>query len=224
MRDRCWLQHLTLLGACGLTLPEPTWSHLNPYVLPVKCSRSLVSRTAVHDGNARNSAGFAAASEPDAAALEVVGRQSPRYLRAGKVAAAGTHFTTGVCRLGAGRESAAALVPHRVHQHRGRDLAGNAAAAGTGIAAGRRRRTYHRSTQPFLVGLAAAESGRSRRTGNTAGAQSDVQANSGHHSKVMDPAAAVVGGGGHAEGVLPRQAEGGRSGEANQFAARGVAG
>src|SRR5208283_4691920 len=63
------------------------------------------------------------------------------------------------------------------------------------------------STEPLLVGLAAEESGRSCRTRNAAGSESDGQADSGHYSEVMDPAAAVVGSGGHAESVLPRQAE-----------------
>src|SRR5208283_356006 len=92
-----------------------------------------------------------------------------------------------------------ALVSDGVQQHWGRDFAGNAAAAGAGIAAGRGGGTYHRSTQPLLVGIVAAEPGRSRRAGKPAVTQAYCQADSGRDSEVMDAAADVVGSGGHAE-------------------------
>src|ERR1700675_1506942 len=103
--------------------------HLNYYVLPLKRRRSLVSRVAVHGDGVGHPSGFAPAGEPDAAALEVAGRQSARYLRAGEASAAPTHFTAGECGPAARGASAPAMVSHRVHQHRRRDLAGNTAAA-----------------------------------------------------------------------------------------------
>src|SRR5882762_147267 len=102
---------------------------LNSYVLPLKRRRSLVSRPATHGHGVGHSAGFAPAGEPDAAALEVAGRQSARYLRAGEAPATPTYFAAGECRPAARGSSALAMVSHRVHQHRRRDLAGNPAAA-----------------------------------------------------------------------------------------------
>src|SRR4029077_2297764 len=99
------------------------------YVLPLKRRRSLVSRAAVDGHRVGHSARFASTREPDATPLEVARRQSARHLRAGETAAAPTHFTPGECRPAAWGASAPAMVSHRVHQHRRRDLAGNTAAA-----------------------------------------------------------------------------------------------
>src|SRR5208337_1682720 len=61
------------------------------------------------------------------------------------------------------------------------------------------------------------------RAGYFAYPEPDLSADSGHHSEVVDPAAAVVGSGGHSEGVLSRQAEDARGCEASQSATGGFA-
>src|SRR6267143_5091803 len=96
-----------------VTLPEPCPRViLNSYVLPLKRRRSLVSRPAIHSHGVGHSAGFASAGEPYAAALEVAGRQSARYLRAGEASAAPTHFTAGACGPAAWGALAPAVVSH----------------------------------------------------------------------------------------------------------------
>jgi len=78
-----------------VTQPEPLpRGHLNSYVLPLKRAEAWYPDPH-HSHGVGHSAGFASAGEPYAAALEVAGRQSTRYLRAGEATAAPTHFATG---------------------------------------------------------------------------------------------------------------------------------
>src|ERR1700691_88675 len=111
---------------------------LHSYGLSLERRRSAIFRPFGFRSGIRGgpAAGFAATHGLDAAALEVADRQSAGYIRAGETAAAAPYFTTRGYRPGAWRTIAHALVSHGVHQHRRRDLSGNIAAAGTGIAAG----------------------------------------------------------------------------------------
>src|SRR5258708_26102848 len=109
--------------------------HLNSYVLPLKRRRSLVFRPAIYRDRAEHSTGFASTRQPYAAAVEVAGRQSARYPRAGEAAAAPTHFAAGECRLAAWGPSESGMVSHGVYEHWRPDLAGSPATACAGHAA-----------------------------------------------------------------------------------------